>query len=81
MNSCNSKYVPVYNEKCAPFTICYGSNYTTYKKNRLLYQEYLNTNKTTYKSYALKQGIQHACNYKYYLNQCTVKNSNRWVLK
>jgi hypothetical protein len=88
MNLCKSKYVPVYTSNGlntgktplnAPFS--YGSNYTTYKKNRVLYQQYVNANPSkkvcnsdkpsaTYTSYALKQGIQSACKDRYCLGGC-----------
>jgi len=90
MNLCKSKYIPVYTSNGlntgktplnAPFSICYGSNYTAYKRNRVLYQQYVNANpikkvcnsdkpSATYTSYALKQGIQSACKDRYCLGGC-----------
>jgi hypothetical protein len=78
--ACIKSYVPVYQGNGlntgktplnASFSI-YSSNYTAYKRNRTLYNQYLIVNPTkqicnsekptaTFTSYALKQGIQSAC--------------------
>ena len=75
------KYVPVTSEYNAVFT--YGGNYTAYKKNRLLYKQYVAANpakpvcntstpKARYASFALKQGIQSGCmNQQIYCVGCT----------
>jgi hypothetical protein len=66
-------YVPVASPYQATFN--YGGNYTAYKKNRLLYHQYVSENPTkpvcnttrpsaTYPSYAWKQGIQKGCMYR-----------------
>lgn len=90
MSCIKSIYVPVYTSNGlnsgttplnASFSICYGSNYTAYKKNRVLYQQYLNANPTkkicntskpnaTYLTYELKQGIQQACKNRYCSGGC-----------
>lgn len=89
--ACIKSYVPVYqgnglngsksgSSLNAPFSI-YGSNYTAYKRNRILYKQYLSANPTkivcnsdkpsaTYTSYALKQGIQSACKDTYCSGGC-----------
>lgn len=87
--ACIKSYVPVYQGNGlntgktplnAPFSI-YGSNYTAYKRNRILYKQYLTANPTkqvcnsvkpgaTYASYALKQGIQSACKDTYCSGGC-----------
>jgi hypothetical protein len=86
---CIKSYVPVYQGNGlntgktplnASFSIC-GSNYTAYKRNRILYKQYLSANPTkqicnsnkpsaTYTSYALKQGIQSACKDTYCSGGC-----------
>ena len=69
---CSKRYVPVQSTFNAPFS--YGSNYAAYKKNRLLYKQYVEENPTkpvcntptpmaNYTSYALKHGIQKGCMY------------------
>jgi len=79
--SCTKSYVPVTSSYNAVFT--YGGNYTAYKKNRLLYKQYVvdhptkpvcntSTPKATYLSYELKQGIQKGCmNQQIYCTGCT----------
>lgn len=77
---CTYKYIPVASDYNAVFT--YGGNYTAYKKNRLLYKQYVAANptkpvcnatpKAIYASFALKQGIQSGCmNQQIYCVGCT----------
>jgi hypothetical protein len=83
MSCKKSLYVPVSSSYTAPFTTSCGSSYTTYKKNRILYNQYVAANPTTpvcntstptarYLSYELKQGIQQGCmNQQIYCVGCT----------
>lgn len=85
-----SMYVPVTSTYNAVFT--YGGNYTNYKKNRLLYQQYASSNPTKvvcnatptaiYPSYALKQGVQKGCMYRQmYCIGCTKNGIERTGLQ
>jgi hypothetical protein len=79
--TCSKRYIPVTSTYNAPFS--YGSNYTSYKRNRLLYKQYVAANptkpvcntvtpKARYASFALKQAIQSGCmNQQSYCVGCT----------